>query len=105
MGLPDSNGDAPVLPQQGGRPRLDGRRACRHRHGTRPEPRARAALRHAAVRERPRAADSSGSPVLDFRQPGEGLLGWGPRDAQLGDQLWVLPGCHVPVVLRPNGNE
>ncbi|KXJ84658.1 hypothetical protein Micbo1qcDRAFT_109286, partial [Microdochium bolleyi] len=32
-------------------------------------------------------------------------LGWGPRDAQLGDELWVLPGCLVPVVLRPNGNE
>jgi len=28
-------------------------------------------------------------------------LGMGPRSAQAGDQVWILPGANVPFILRP----
>ncbi|KAM5352739.1 hypothetical protein ACJ41O_005461 [Fusarium nematophilum] len=32
---------------------------------------------------------------------GEGLMGLAPEGAAAGDELWFLPGCEVPVLLRP----
>ncbi|KAF2670886.1 hypothetical protein BT63DRAFT_423162 [Microthyrium microscopicum] len=34
----------------------------------------------------------------------EGALGMGPHTASLEDQVWILFGCRVPVVLRPLEN-
>ncbi|KXJ89324.1 hypothetical protein Micbo1qcDRAFT_165382 [Microdochium bolleyi] len=33
-----------------------------------------------------------------------GMIGWGPRHAKEGDDLWIVPGCNLPVLFRPNGN-
>lgn len=35
----------------------------------------------------------------------KGYLGLGPRDAELGDSVFILLGCKVPVVLRNKGEQ
>lgn len=30
----------------------------------------------------------------------DGQLGFGPRATRIGDEVFIIPGCHVPVVLR-----
>jgi hypothetical protein len=32
-----------------------------------------------------------------------GLIGLGPRATRVGDDIYILPGCHVPVVVRKKG--
>ncbi len=36
----------------------------------------------------------------------QNYLGMAPRSAQVGDQVWILPGTSVPFILQPlnNGN-
>jgi hypothetical protein len=29
-----------------------------------------------------------------------GLIGFGPRAANMGDDVYIIPGCHVPVIIR-----
>ncbi|KAF5539315.1 het-domain-containing protein [Fusarium napiforme] len=34
----------------------------------------------------------------------EGRLGWGLKSTREGDEVWILDGCQVPCLLRPNGD-
>ena len=40
-----------------------------------------------------------------FLVTGKGFFGLGPRDTEEGDVVFVLYGCSVPVVLRPDGDR
>lgn len=31
----------------------------------------------------------------------QGLMGWVPEGAVIGDEIWFLPGCDTPILLRP----
>ena len=35
----------------------------------------------------------------------EGYIGWGHANAEIDDQIWLLSGSPVPIVLRPVGNS
>jgi hypothetical protein len=40
-----------------------------------------------------------------FWTDGEHLLGLGPADIRVGDQVWVLTGADTPVILRPSAGQ
>ncbi len=40
-----------------------------------------------------------------FRTDGGFLLGLGPADMQVGDEVWVLKGADTPVILQPSATR
>lgn len=49
-----------------------------------------------------RQAEISMSCRRAFRVDGGLLLGLGPADMDVGDQVWVLSGADTPAILRPS---
>ncbi|KAF3920688.1 hypothetical protein ABW21_db0208641 [Orbilia brochopaga] len=44
-------------------------------------------------------------PSYGFMQTDKGYYGLAPGDAVPGDQIYVIPGCHVPLLLRQQDDE